>query len=143
MWLPTPLPIPLGHGVTLLTVIDMRNVGVQLTFGTHSVAEEHYTKAMKSDLRNLARFEEEYFADSGRYFSRVACAQNPGGGTVAFCVSQGHTLGIVTVGRGIQAGWTATITHTNTTTICAIYVGGVAPAAPATKDDPEGVSVCH
>jgi hypothetical protein len=142
-WLPGPLPIPPGDGVTLLTVIDMRNVGAPLTFRYAAVAAEHYTASMKSDLHNLAKFQEAYFADSGSYFSRVACAQNPGAGTVPFCASTGHTLSIVAVGSGPQAGWTATIRHATIATRCAIYVGAVAPAAPATKDDPEGVPVCH
>ena len=105
--------------------------------------EKAYIASMKSDLRNLVTAEEAYFADSIKYSTVVSCANPPTAGTVAYCTSTGNTLGTPTVGTGTQAGWTASITNINTTKSCAIYVGGVTPAAPAQTTDPEGAPVCR
>jgi prepilin-type N-terminal cleavage/methylation domain-containing protein len=107
--------------------------------------EKAYIASMKSDLRNLVTAEEAYFADSMTYSPTVSCSIPETPGTVAFCTSPGNTLS-VTMGRlrGRWAGgWTASITNVNTTKSCAIYVGGVRPAAPATTNDPEGNPVCQ
>jgi prepilin-type N-terminal cleavage/methylation domain-containing protein len=107
--------------------------------------EKAYIASMKSDLRNLVTAEEAYFADSTTYSPNVSCATPPTPGTVAFCTSPGNTLS-VTMGRvrGRWAGgWTASITNVNTSTSCAIYVGGVRPADPATTSDPESTPICR
>jgi type IV pilus assembly protein PilA len=107
--------------------------------------EKAYIASMKSDLRNLVTAEEGYFADSMTYSSNVSCSTPPTPGTVAFCTSTGNTLSL-TLGRlrGRWAGgWTANITNVNTTKSCAIYLGGVRPADPATTNDPEGAPICR
>ena len=105
--------------------------------------EKAYIASMKSDLRNLVTAEEAYFADSVKYSSSVVCSTPPTAGTVAWCATQGNTLGTPTVGTGTQAGWTANITNLNTTKSCAIYVGSVTPAAPASTANSEGAPVCQ
>ncbi len=103
-----------------------------------------YVASMKSDLRNLVTAEEAYFADSVKYSSSVACALPPRPGKVAWCATTGNTLlGKPTIGTGTQAGWTVAIKNESTTKTCAIYVGAVSPAAPATTSDPEGAPVCR
>ncbi len=69
-----------------------------------------YVAAMKSDLRNLASYEEGYAADSGgRYFSGDGAAQG-------FTHSQNVT---VTATATLNPnGWTATATHALTTRTC-------------------------
>jgi len=105
--------------------------------------EKAYIASMKSDLRNFVTAEEAYFADSVQYTTSVSCANPTPGGSVAFCTTQGNTLGSVTTGTGTQAGWTTSITNANTSKSCAIFVGAVTPVAPATTASPEGAPVCQ
>ena len=84
--------------------------------------EKAYLASMKSDLRNLITAEEAYFADSVKYTSNLNTAYNTTSGVV------GPTI-VVTAD-----GFTATVSHTTTTTkTCAIYVGSTA-LAPANKE---------
>jgi type IV pilus assembly protein PilA len=105
--------------------------------------EKAYIASMKSDLRNLVTAEEAYFADSIKYSTTTSCVNPAPAGTVAFCPTQGNTLGAVTTGTGTQAGWTASVTNINTAKSCAIYVGAVTPTAPATTANSEGAPVCQ
>jgi type IV pilus assembly protein PilA len=105
--------------------------------------QKAYVASMKSDLRNLVTAEEAYFADSVKYSTTVSCTNPPVAGRVSWCATVGNTLGAVTIGTGTQAGWTSSITNLNTTTSCAIYIGAITPAAPATGASPEGAPVCQ
>ena len=105
--------------------------------------EKAYIASMKSDLRNLVTAEEAYFADSVKYSTTISCANPPAAGSVAFCATTGNKLGTVTVGTGTQAGWTVNISNSNTAKTCAIFVGAVTPAAPATSTSSEGAPVCQ
>jgi len=104
--------------------------------------EKAYVASMKSDLRNLVTAEEAYFSDSLKYSTTTSCTNPPTPGTVSYCTTQGNTLGAITVGTGTQAGWTVGVTNINTPKSCAIYIGAVTPAAPATTSSPEGAPVC-
>ena len=69
--------------------------------------EKAYTAAMKSDLRNLATYEESYAADSGgKYFGGTATNGAPVNG---FNPSQNVSVVITEVGPPYT--WTATATH--------------------------------
>ena len=105
--------------------------------------EKAYIASMKSDLRNLVTAEEAYFADSVKYSSAISCANPPAAGSVAFCATTGNTLGTVAIGTGTQAGWTVNISNSNTAKTCAIFVGAVTPAAPASSASSEGAPVCQ
>jgi type IV pilus assembly protein PilA len=120
--------------------------------------EKAYVASMKSDLRNLVTAEEGYFAGVLQYTATTDCTNPAAAGAAPYCTSPGNTLGAITVGGGGQgqgqgqqqgqggqggAGWTVTITNANTTRLCAIYIGSVTPAAPATANSPEGVPVCQ
>jgi hypothetical protein len=142
-WVPRPLPLPLGKGVTLLTVIDLRAVALPVSYRYETNAAASFLWSLRWDLLNLVNAEEDYFADSGRFFSRVTCASGPSGGAASFCVGTGHALEILAAGSGDEAGWTATNTQLGLAASCAIYVGQVSPALPATPDDPEGIPVCR
>ncbi len=84
--------------------------------------EKAYVAAMKSDLRNLATYEESFAADSsGAYFSGVATGASPLQG---FLPSQNVTV-TVTAAVGPPATWTATASHTLTSRTCAFSVNGV------------------
>ena len=82
---------------------------------------------MKSDLRNLVTAEEVYFADSVKYTDNL-----PG----LFRLSPG-VIGLHITLTG--DGWTGSVGHEGTTTVCVIYVGSTA-IPPATA---EGKPVCQ
>jgi prepilin-type N-terminal cleavage/methylation domain-containing protein len=82
--------------------------------------EKAYLAAMKSDLRNMATYEEQYAADNGgAYFSGTATAAAPLQG---FSPSQNVTV-IVTAVAGPPPSWSATASHTQTAKTCAMVNG--------------------
>ena len=82
--------------------------------------EKAYLAAMKSDLRNMATYEEQYAADNGgAYFSGSATTAAPLQG---FSPSQNVTVAI-TADPGPPPSWSATATHTQTAKTCAMTNG--------------------
>lgn len=83
-----------------------------------STKEKAYVAAMKSDLRNLATFQESYAADSsGSYFSGNGAAQG-------FVPSQGVTV-TSTAAAGPPPGWSAAASHSLTSRTCSVANTGV------------------
>jgi type IV pilus assembly protein PilA len=77
--------------------------------------EKAYLAAMKSDLRNMATYEEQYAADQGgSYFSGTATTAAPLQG---FSPSQNVTV-IITALAGPPPSWSATASHTQTARVC-------------------------
>ncbi|HEY3134346.1 MAG TPA: prepilin-type N-terminal cleavage/methylation domain-containing protein [Gemmatimonadaceae bacterium] len=77
--------------------------------------EKAYVAAMKSDLRNLATYEEQYAADNqGAYFGGTATSAAPLQG---FTPSQNVTI-TATEDPGPPPTWTATATHAQTSKTC-------------------------
>ena len=73
--------------------------------------DKAYVAAMKSDLRNLATYEEQYAADNnGSYFSGDGAAQG-------FTPSQNVTV-TATVVAGPPETWTATAAHSQSAKSC-------------------------
>ncbi|HKC80222.1 MAG TPA: hypothetical protein VKB91_03440, partial [Gemmatimonadaceae bacterium] len=71
--------------------------------------------AMKSDLRNLATYEEQYAADNnGTYFAGTATTATPING---FTPSSNVTINAVLV-AGPPQTWTATATHSQSAKTC-------------------------
>src|SRR5260370_4385203 len=97
--------------------------------------------SMRADLRNMVTAEEAYFADSAKYSTTPDCTNPPPSGSLVWCASTGNVLGTITLGTGTQAGWTTNITNSSITKSCAVWVGQIAPAAPATAASPEGALV--
>lgn len=78
-----------------------------------------YVTAMRSDLRNLATYQEMYAADSlGNYFSGDGTAQG-------FHPSQSVTVTATAV-SGPPSSWTANAVHSLTTKTCTVAVNGQA-----------------
>src|SRR6476661_8185816 len=76
--------------------------------------------AMKSDLRNIATYEEQYAADNGgAYFGGTATSAAPLQG---FSPSQNVTV-VVTNVAGPPPSWSATATHTQSAKTCAMTNG--------------------
>jgi type IV pilus assembly protein PilA len=82
--------------------------------------DKAYVAAMKSDLRNLATYEEQYAADNnGAYFAGTATMTSPMQG---FTPSQNVTVTAVLV-AGPPQGWTATATHSLSAKTCVNSTG--------------------
>ena len=80
-----------------------------------STKEKAYVASMKSDLRNLATYEESFAADSaGAYFAGVAFGT---GSIQGFLASQNVTVTVTTV-SGPAASWSASATHSLTSKTC-------------------------
>jgi type IV pilus assembly protein PilA len=80
--------------------------------------EKAYLASMKSDLRNLATYEESYAADSAdAYFGGNGAAQG-------FTPSQNVTVTATAI-VGPPAGWTAVATHTLTAKTCDASANGL------------------
>ena len=89
-----------------------------------------YAAALKSDLKNVASMQEDYFYHNETYASSV--------GALSFTSTEGVTIQIAEAdGRG----WSATSTHPAAFPLtCAVFYGQAAPVGMATV---EGVVHCH
>src|SRR5437667_12467123 len=77
--------------------------------------DKAYVAAMKSDLRNMGTYEEQYAADNGgAYFYGTATTAAPRQG---FSPSQNVTV-VVTSVAGPPPSWSATATHTQSAKVC-------------------------
>ena len=84
--------------------------------------DKAYVAAMKSDLRNLATYEEQYAADqNGAYFAGTATMASPLQG---FTPSQNVTI-IAVVNVGPPQTWTATATHSQSSKTCDNSTGAI------------------
>ena len=77
--------------------------------------EKAYLAAMKSDLRNMATYEEQYAADNGgAYFGGTATMAAPLQG---FTPSQNVTITVTNV-AGPPPSWSANATHSQSAKTC-------------------------
>ncbi len=84
--------------------------------------DKAYVAAMKSDLRNLATYEEQWAADNnGSYFAGTATNAAPLNG---FTPSQNVTA-IATVVAGPPQTWSATASHSQSAKTCSNSTGAI------------------
>ncbi|HEY4734235.1 MAG: type IV pilin protein [Gemmatimonadaceae bacterium] len=77
--------------------------------------DKAYVAAMKSDMRNLATYEEQYAADNnGAYFAGTATSTGPLQG---FTPSQNVTI-TATIVAGPPQTWSATASHSQSAKTC-------------------------
>ena len=82
--------------------------------------DKAYVAAMKSDLRNMATYEEQYAADNGgAYLGGTATSAAPLQG---FSPSQNVTV-VVTNVAGPPPSWSATATHSQSAKTCSMVNG--------------------
>ncbi len=90
-----------------------------------------YIASMKVDLVRLASAEEDYYRDSLKYTTVLACATPATPGTARFCPSPGNTIEGMTIAG---PGWSAVISNDHLAGVrCVIFVN-LAPLPPATRD---------
>ena len=94
--------------------------------------EKAYVSTMKGDLHNLATAQEAYWNDNAAYYSGPLPSA-----TMLYSPSLNVTI---TIAVATASGWSASSSHLNTTVVCALFSGPVAPAAPATV---EGQIACQ
>jgi prepilin-type N-terminal cleavage/methylation domain-containing protein len=87
----------------------------------HGFKHQFYLTTMISDLRNLAATEEGQWSAVDSYSSDLA--------TMNFNLTPGVWVTFV---QADSSGWSATATHDDDTSHCAIYYGNAPPLAPAT-----------
>lgn len=89
-----------------------------------------YWASMRTDLKNLATAEEAYYYEAQVYSTNLD--------SVNFQPSPGVSITVI---EATDAGWSATSTHPAAfPRVCAIFMGGAAPVAPATV---QGVVACQ
>jgi type II secretory pathway pseudopilin PulG len=99
--------------------------------------EKAFVASMKADLMRLALAEEDYYRDSLRYSTVLACTTPATPGTVRYCVSPHNTIGGPVIAG---PGWAATITNDHLPgVVCAIFVHMANATPPATR---EGTPAC-
>lgn len=110
-----------------------------------SAKERAQIAAMKSDLRNLATYQEVHRSQSGAY--TAVAASNVAGGpapdsTTGFVPSANVTVVGAIVAGG--AGWNARATHAGAPgRQCEIFIAGGQVAGPAGTTNVEGVPGCN
>lgn len=118
-----------GTGFTIIELlIVMVIIGLLAAIAIPKFAsskEAAFLSAMKSDLRNLATYEESYQSD---FFAYTTAPSD-------FATTTGVTGPSIVI---TADGWTAVVGHTATTKTCAIFAGSTSQA-PATK---ESVPTC-
>ncbi|HEY4954455.1 MAG TPA: prepilin-type N-terminal cleavage/methylation domain-containing protein [Gemmatimonadaceae bacterium] len=88
-----------------------------------STKDKAYIATMKSDLRNLATYEEQYAADNnGTYFSAAAVTMAAPDVNSGFTPSNNVTVNALAV-LGPPQSWTATATHKLSATTCTNATG--------------------
>lgn len=122
------------HGFTLVEILIVVVVIGILTAIViprfNNARGKSFAASMKSDLRNLAVAEEDYFYAAGRYTDDMT--------KLSFNTSPGVTVTIV---EASGAGWSAKSQHPQAYPLtCAIFWGPVTPVAPATQ---EGLINCQ
>ena len=106
--------------IELMIVIVIVGILCAITIPKFANAKQRtYLTSMRSDLRNLATYQEMYAADSlGTYFSGDGAAQG-------FHPSQSVTVTATAV-PGPPASWTANAVHSLTTKTCTVAANGQA-----------------
>ncbi len=95
-----------------------------------STKGKSYAAAMKSDLRNLAVQQENYFYNTGQYTNSLALVSFQGSADVVLNITEA-TLG----------GWSATATHPLASPLtCGVFYGSAAAVNPALL---EGIVRCE
>lgn len=95
----------------------------------HGFKHQFYLTTMISDLRNLAATEEGYWSTGDSYSSDLSALR--------FNVTPGVWVTFV---QADATGWSATATHDDDTSHCAIYYGSAPPIAPASVKNYIGCS---
>jgi type IV pilus assembly protein PilE len=89
-----------------------------------------YVSSLKSDLRNVASQQEQYFTYNGTYSNDL--------GLISITSSSGVTITIV---EANGTGWSATSTHPSAyPMVCSVFYGQAVPIKPANT---EGVINCE
>ena len=117
--------------IELLVVVVILGILAALAIPKfQSTKGKAYAGALKSDLKNVASMQEDYFYYNETYASSV--------GALSFTSTEGVTI---TIAEADGRGWSATSTHPAAFPLtCAVFYGQAAPVGGATA---EGVVHCQ
>lgn len=119
--------------IEMLTVMIIISTLASIAMGKFKgTKDQAYEATMMADIHTLTIAQESYLVDNNTYYGGVVPDPN-----FPFRAASGVTT---TLTNGSAAGWSALLTHQNSTTTCGVFVGGVPPQAPATA---AGVAVCQ
>lgn len=108
--------------IELLIVVVIIGILAAIAIPKFSATREKaYVSAMKSDLKNMASQEEIYYSDNYSYTTSATA--------LGFGASEGVTAAI---GVANGTSWSASATHSGTSSVCAIFYGDATAVAPAT-----------
>jgi prepilin-type N-terminal cleavage/methylation domain-containing protein len=111
--------------IELLIVVVIIGILAAIAIPKFAATKEQARVAeMKADLRDLAVAQEAYGSDNGIYYGGAVPSS-----ALIYSVSGGIQISIT---EASALGWSAEASSTQTTRKCALFVGGVAPVAPAT-----------
>lgn len=125
MWRSFKLALPLAVIIGAVVVLSKPACGC-------STKEKSFVAAMKSDLRNMAAYQEVVFAETGRYTSLIDSARYRPSALV--------TIWIVELA---DSGFAAQAAHDRMAGMCAMWVGNVrAKPLPEVAESREGEPYC-
>ena len=108
--------------IELLIVMVIIGILAAIAIPKFNVTRERaYVSSMRTDLRNLANLQANYYADHYTYTSSTTALGYDG--------SEGVTLGTVTA---TGTGWSASVTHPGVGETCALFFGDASALSPAT-----------
>jgi prepilin-type N-terminal cleavage/methylation domain-containing protein len=108
--------------IELFTVLLVLGILVGLAVPKYRRYKERYiVSAMLTDLRNLTITEEAHWSDVGVYSADLSALK--------FSTTPEVTITILSAD---STGWSATTTHANSSSKCAVFFGEAAPVPPAT-----------
>ncbi len=103
--------------VELIVVVVVIGILAAIVIAKFTNAKESaYIASMKTDLRNLAVYEQSYATDNGAYFSGDGLAEG-------FTPSSGVTV-TATASAGAPPSWRAVAVHARTSQTCSIGTNG-------------------
>jgi len=119
--------------IEMLTVMIVISTLATIALGKFKgTKDQAYEATMLGDIHTLTIAQESYMVDNNTYYGGIV--PDP---SFPFHAAAGVTA---TLTSGSPAGWSALLTHQNSTTTCGVFVGGVPAQAPATS---EGVAACQ
>lgn len=129
------------------TILNPRNLAVIVCTAAAGCKfanskEVAYVSAMKSDLRNLATAQEQYYGEFHTYATASAAGVRSANGSIIWSPSSGVTV-LPAGTTGKSNGWNAQLVRAGTNKSCSIFLGYGGVGAFAGEGQVEGEPTCR